>query len=113
MVKLRTRAVLLEVVVRSEVLGWRRLMVSFSQTMMMMEEVVLVGVVAIDSRWKVLLHLQRKTTVRSIDSDSDGGGRWWPAMASRVGQQWRAEQSVREEEGKWEMVSSGDAHTWG
>jgi hypothetical protein len=62
-VELRTRAVLLEVVERSEVLGRWWSTVSFSRTVTMTKEVVLVYIVAIGSSSKVLLHLQRKTVV--------------------------------------------------
>jgi hypothetical protein len=44
-----------------------------------------------DSSSKVLLHLHRKTVVRSIDLYGDRGGRWWSAMASRGGRQLRVE----------------------
>jgi hypothetical protein len=64
---------------------------------LMEEEVVgdgaLPGDVVNGSSSKVLLHLQRKTAVRFISSDGDGGGRWWHSTASRAvggGEQSRA-----------------------
>jgi hypothetical protein len=51
------------------------------------------GDVVNGSSSKVLLHLQRKTAVRFISSDGDGGGRWWHSTASRAvggGEQSRA-----------------------
>jgi hypothetical protein len=101
------------VVARPEVLRWRRSTVSFSWTMMTTEEIVLVGIVVVGSSSKVLLHLQRKTVVQSIHLDGDGGGAVVAEDGSRGGWQWRAERTLREEEGKWERVSSGDAHMWG
>jgi hypothetical protein len=90
-VKLRTRAVLLEVVERSEVLGRWWSTVSFSRTVTMTKEVDLVDIVAIGSSSKVLLHLQRKTVVWSIDSNDDGGGRRRQANVGGSGEWSRAE----------------------
>jgi hypothetical protein len=74
-VELRIRTILLEVVARSEVLGRWWSTVSFSRMVTMTEDVVLGGIVAVDSSSKVLLHLPRKMAVRSTDLNGDGGGR--------------------------------------
>jgi hypothetical protein len=42
-----------------------------------------------------------------------GGGAVVAEDGSRGEWQWRVERTLREEEGKWERVSSGDAHMWG
>jgi hypothetical protein len=73
-VELRICVVLLEVVARSGVLRWRWSTVSFLWMVTTMEEVVLVGVVAVDLNLNVLLHLQRKMVVQSINVNGDGGG---------------------------------------
>jgi hypothetical protein len=98
---------------RTEVLRRRWSMVSFSRMVMMIEDVVLVGIVAVDSSSKVLLHLQRKMVVRSIDLNGDSGGRRRQAKAGDSEEQSRVEWSIHEEEGKWERVSSGEAQVWG
>jgi hypothetical protein len=71
-------------------------------------------------------HCSRRLELEGVATPSaeDGGAvhplgwRWRGGAVvaedgSRGEWQWRVERTLREEEGKWERVSSGDAHMWG
>jgi hypothetical protein len=92
MVELRTHEVLLAVVVRLEVLEWRRSTVSFSRIVTTTEEVVLVSVVVVDLSSNFIRRRKCGPSTR-MAMEGDGGGQRQQVEVGGSGEQSRAEQS--------------------